>query len=461
MGSQLQGRGRKQLLKKSSRLSPLLLISVILLGLSFVFLVPPFQNPDEVKHLGACLFWALPEQKSPEMIAFWEARVVEEMKESRWFRFVGMGEAPARMKRVSQLPYLFCSSLQEPDNRNTLYHRVGGGLLRLFTLDHRPLTFLYILRLSSWLFLSLATTLYWLWCRRREEGLFLFLGLSLIPQWVMISTSVSYDAVLGGLSLLFFLGARELVESGRWWLFPLLAVPAALAPFVKLSGGLFLALFLGFAWLFAPYSLKERLRTVGALCLASPLLFWAAYRGSYLSALQSKVSDWFNGGTVRPDGWLLDYVQWASYWDVLGESLLFKAGWMHHSLSLFWYTPLLLLFLAAMTGLFLLWGGKMLEEREERVVLFHLLCLGSLLTLSLLWSGQHGIFVQGRLLFPVLLPLVSLVNHGLRLWERRLEMKRPWLRGFALLFLSLFFMAAIFKLLGVYYGELSAPLPGL
>ena len=59
-------------MKKSSRLSPLLLISVILLGLSFVFLVPPFQNPDEVKHLGGCLSWALPEQKSPEMIAFWD-----------------------------------------------------------------------------------------------------------------------------------------------------------------------------------------------------------------------------------------------------------------------------------------------------------------------------------------------------------------------------------------------------
>ena len=448
-------------MKSSSRLSPLLLIAVVLSGLSFVFLVPPFQNPDEVQHLVWGLSWALPEQKSPEMVAFWEERVLEDLKESRWFRFVGMGEAPVRMKRVSQLPYSFYPSLQKRDKRKTFYHRVGGGLLRFFTLDHRPLTFLYILRLFSWLFLSLATTLYWLWCRRREEGLFLFLGLSLIPQWSMISTSVSYDAVLGGLALLFFMGARELVERGRWWLLPLLAVPTLLAPFVKLSGGMFLALFLGFAWLFAPYSLRERLRTVGALCLASPLLLWAAYRGSYLSSLQSKISSWFHGATVRPDGWLFDYVQWASYWDILGESLLFKAGWMHHSLSLFWYTPLLLLFLAALTGLFLLWGGKMATKERERVVLFHLLCLGSLLTVSLLWAGQHGIFVQGRLLFPVLLPLVSLVNDGLRLWERRLEMKRPWLRGFALLFLSLFFLAAIFKLLGVYYGELAAPLPGL
>lgn len=448
-------------MKSSSRLSPLLLIAVVLSGLSFVFLVPPFQNPDEVQHLVWGLSWALPEQKSPEMVAFWEERVLEDLKESRWFRFVGMGEAPVRMKRVSQLPYSCYPSLQKRDKRKTFYHRVGGGLLRLFTLDHRPLTFLYILRLFSWLFLSLATTLYWLWCRRREEGLFLFLGLSLIPQWSMISTSVSYDAVLGGLALLFFMGAREFVERGRWWLLPLLAVPTLLAPFVKLSGGMFLALFLGFAWLFAPYSLRERLRTVGALCLASPLLLWAAYRGSYLSSLQSKISSWFHGATVRPDGWLFDYVQWASYWDILGESLLFKAGWMHHSLSLFWYTPLLLLFLAALTGLFLLWGGKMATKERERVVLFHLLCLGSLLTVSLLWAGQHGIFVQGRLLFPVLLPLVSLVNDGLRLWERRLEMKRPWLRGFALLFLSLFFLAAIFKLLGVYYGELAAPLPGL
>ena len=90
-------------MKKSSRLSPLLLISVILLGLSFVFLVPPFQNPDEVKHLGGCLFWALPEQKSPEMIAFWEARVVEDMKESRWFRFVGIGHTFHDPKAVPAL----------------------------------------------------------------------------------------------------------------------------------------------------------------------------------------------------------------------------------------------------------------------------------------------------------------------------------------------------------------------
>ena len=112
-------------------------------------------------------------------------------------------------------------------------------------------------------------------------------------------------------------------------------------------------------------------------------------------------------------------------------------------------------------------GIKRLRNREENSEipgvkwLLYVIVITVIHLLSIRLYYGSGLMAQGRYLYPLLIPLIMFIYGGLSYIERFFKFKRAYLNLSYILFLVLFFLAALVRVVSVFYLEYASPHMGL
>nr|NIM16537.1 hypothetical protein [Candidatus Aminicenantes bacterium]NIM78501.1 hypothetical protein [Candidatus Aminicenantes bacterium]NIN22670.1 hypothetical protein [Candidatus Aminicenantes bacterium]NIN44496.1 hypothetical protein [Candidatus Aminicenantes bacterium]NIN89281.1 hypothetical protein [Candidatus Aminicenantes bacterium] len=123
------------------------LVACFGVGLVHVFLMPPFQNPDEVQHFLYSARYAYGNRKMEAV----EARVLQLLKDHKWFHFVGIGPGWENTEKIADISYVFHFDPERKTTRETLFHFLYGKILKISGIKN-VLTAFYFLRILSTFF---------------------------------------------------------------------------------------------------------------------------------------------------------------------------------------------------------------------------------------------------------------------------------------------------------------------
>lgn len=436
------------------------------LGFSYSLVVPPFETPDEIYHFAFVHHLAqghtLPVQ-SPQVEAPWEQ---EGSQAPLYYLLAGWLTRGIDQQDFAQLtvpnPRANIGDPLFPGNKNfMLYSAVahpwqGTNLalhvVRWFSLLLGALTLWFTYLTARLLFVD-------------QPGLALtaLLITALIPQFSFISAACSNDnlinaasaAVIYWLASLLYPSTVEAARSrrstdrnggykpplpvGEWWPWLILGLLLGIAALSKLHGlgliGLSGLVILGLAWQRRDWALPLRV----ALPVGLPILLiagWWYWRNYTL------YGDWLGiGNLLANNGRREDELTLGHFWQEfrgLRYSFWGLFGWFNILLPQWVYVILDGVTVVGSCGLLLgWWRRKGRAGRAERPPFtihhspfsIHLLLLTwSLLSLALLlyWTSQ-ATGSQGRLLFPAIGALVTLLVAGLAYWLKFVP--PPWRWG--------------------------------
>ena len=423
-----------RLLRFARNDKPMLFMFFIAAGLALNFIIPPFQNPDEPHHFGAIMIYAMGEDKRD----FVEKEILRLMDENDWWKFAGMGQPEPLPERLSEIPYLMgyypISDFRERLAGLTFYHLILGRGIRFAGIENIAAAY-YFCRLVSFGFILGSLLLAFFAFRKlaaRWGSFFLWAPLFILflPQFAVLSISVSSDAPAIFLGSVFFWAAFSLVGERfgfRAGLFVLLWGSAFLGVVTDRSA--FSLIFL--AALCLIFGLKITRKNyqnyiVGAIALFLVFLL-AAYFLVLLFPLEidnsiSLISqNWQRA--VREIPRLFSAADFnRRFYSSLTDSFLFRFGWMAFSAAKIFYWVWRVAVALAGIGVvvyavryFVGWISRMGREKRQPLSLVIFSGLAVFAQLAGLWGyyGANKILPQGRHLFPLIIPLVFLLFLGL------------------------------------------------
>ena len=393
---------------------PAILAVFLLLGLVYIWQVPPFEGPDEGEHF-AYVTW-LVEQGSfpPQGAAAWETPVRQEAGQPPFYyllaslpaRLIDLDDPPAPY-RIN--PYAFTKGPHFPfDNDNRALHYPGdarplrGGWLALYLARLLSLASGALLVAAVW---GMAGELYpWPSPIRAYAAALV----ALTPQVVFMSSVASNDMAATAFSALTFWGLARLMRRGpSYGTAVLTGVAFGLALLSKVSAGILaLPIALGFGWLIWRERRLSRQLWLSALLLAGSAALvagwwfvrgWLLY-GAPLGLEAHDFASWSvsSGGRVDPL-----VVRWKevfrTFWAAFGWGTVRPPGWVYLILGLFT--------LLALAGLGLrLWRWRRDEQSvTHRAALWLLLAVALLATAVFLELWMRRVQAPfGRLLYPAL-----------------------------------------------------------
>jgi len=436
------------------------------LALVNVFLMPPFQNPDEVQHFLYAAGYAYGEDRMEQV----EDRVLQLMKEHRWFHYVGIGPGWENTKRISEISFVFHFQFNRKSARRTLFHYLYGKVLKLTGITDVETAF-YLMRLLSaliYLFIIILSIRFFIMYSPRQWQYYVF-GLITVFQAATILNSVNYDVLMALLGAVFFVLAKAYWDSGKkiYLLYQLLC--AALAVQTKLVGILFLL------FLFIQVIMRMEIKWNRKLIMQT---------GQVLMVLLIGFS-WLN--YMFPERFFSLYVHMSRLWgeligasdigggvqlrlgffDSIVDSFYFHTGWMGFKLGAGWYVLIKVYLSAAIVGILMWLIQKKSTDTPATVVrgkekkwLGYLLVVFLLQLVSVwLYYGDH-MTSQGRYMLPVLLPIILLIYSGLHRLESVLKLKRNYISQTFILLLAVLIIFAIIRIITVFYLEIQSPHPG-
>jgi hypothetical protein len=438
------------------------------LGLVNVFLMPPFQDPDEIQHFLYCADIAYGDTRMEKV----ETEVLELLKEYKWFHFVGIGPGWENTAKISDISFVFHFDLERKSARKTLFHRLYGTILKLSGISE-VLTAFYFLRMVSLVFYIALLLLAFFFFKAYFPGRweYLLMGLVMVFQLATILNAVNYDVFMVFLGSLFFMIAYRYLEVREIKkIEPVyLLIFAGLAALTKLVGFMFLVYLLVLlclkinpkaAWnsrMFRQVGLALVLFIAGFCWLnyLFPERFYNFYSLIFRS-LRDFAATWTGGG---------EKVLTPAFFNSMADSFYFHSGWMGFKLSEIWYIILKVFLFVSMVGVFLaLVNGKKQEEASEsknkRWYIYSLIVL--LLQIAAIWLyyGSRPVS-QGRYLFPLIIPIIILIYSGLDAIGKRFGFKRKYLAISFILFQAVMVIFALARIISVFYLELASPHPGL
>ncbi len=468
------------------------------IGLVNVFLMPPFMNPDEIQHFlfSANYAYAGDHGRLKDL----EIRVVQLLKDYRWFHFIGVGPGWENIENLKDVNFLNHFTMKKYTISKSYFHYIYGKVLRL-TGIRDPLIAFYFLRLLSFFIYLAIFFLSFVFYKKYFPAHWYYLLASqlLIYQLATILNSVNCDVLLTLLGMLFFTFAYRFMavphegtpkpenhensatkaprhqESFcnkplsvplclRAFVAIFLVLISALASLVKTGGILFFLYF--FILLLFKYgvnrkSLKWLILGVFLFVIVFswfnywfPERFFKLYGVIFLKlrAITGVAAVGAGGGGD------IGAVANIGFFDSIVDSFYFYTGWMGFKLSGAWYWVLKFFLLMAVIGVIVMVCMKKTAGRRWLVYGLVLIVVQSLATRFYYGSG---LMAQGRYLYPLLIPIVMLIYKGLNSMEVFLKLKRNYLVISYILFLVLFFVMALSRVISVFYLEIASPHVGL
>lgn len=440
-------------------LIPGILITAIVIGLVQVFLIPPFQNPDEIQHF----LYAAAYAYTPQQMERVEARLLILLKKYKWFHFVGIGPGWENIKKISAISFVFHFDPARKSARKTFFHFLYGKILKISGITD-VLTAFYFLRFVSTLFFIIVFFL-WYWFFRTyfpQKWEYYLIGFVLVFQLLTIMNAVNYDVFMVLFGSIFFIFAYKYFYWEKRRDFAVLLMAAAMAALTKLAGimffvylfillcmkmkwdkrlvknflFLFLIVVLGFCWM--NYFFPERFFNLYSVIFGA----WRDLSGS-LAAAGEKV--------LR-----------ISLFDSMVDSFYFYTGWMGFKLSGFWYLVLKVFLLFSMIGIF---SGLFSREIDtpgtgKKWLTYSLIvCVLHAFSIWLYYGSRQT--VQGRYLYPIIIPIIILVYSGLQYFQQWFRLKRDYILVIYIIFQVVMVVFAVSRVISVFYLEIASPHAGL
>ncbi|HLP59032.1 MAG TPA: hypothetical protein VK186_09390 [Candidatus Deferrimicrobium sp.] len=440
-----------------------LLVIAIGVGIFHVFIVPPFQNPDEVQHF---LYSASYAYGKEEMVQV-EQRVLELLKVHKWFHFVGIGPGWEKTKQISDIPFVFHFNLDKQSTRKTAFHFAYGMLLKL-TRVKDVLAAFYLMRFFSTLIYTGILVLVFFFFRKQfpRRWEYLFAGILVVFQLGTILNAVNYDVFMVLWGTLFFIYSFHYLYFGKKLDLVLLMVFTAAAILTKLVGFMFLIYLLILISIRLRWRIKINKQWVQHSVLT--LLFfiiavcWLNYLfpGRFFSLYSQvfRVMEDLNTSMTVYSGKVIQ----VSFFNSITDSFYFYIGWMGYKLSTIWYFVLKLFLFISFIGYILLVVSKKAREMfiEKKWLLFT--AIAFILQVFSVWMYYgHLPISQGRYLYPLIVPIIFLVYSGLEVVENWFGMRKHYIQTAYILFQVVLWIFAVVRIISVFYLEIASPHPGL
>ncbi len=397
-----------------------IVILFLLLGSIYLWLIPPFEGPDEAQHI-AYIRWIITEGSlPPQGSEAWQTGIEQQSGQSPLYYFVA--SLPARLVDISNPPAVYRPNpyfigprprhVFDNDNRAIHYpsdtNPLRGGWLALYLARGVTLTFGALLVISVY---GLARQI---WPEPRTVALSAAFLVAVTPQVLYISSMASNDIPAAALSTLaiwlFAVYWRQHQTLSPIWAVAV-GIVLGLAGLTKVSAFVWaipIGLGLSWLWLSGRRSLGQVMQfgltlTLSVMAVAGWWLVrnWLFY-GSPFGLDPHNQTPWAIPPGAQLDPFLLRWLEvWRSYWLALGWGTIRLGYWP----SSWPYTLFfLLLFLALVGWLYGIWLWRRQPEKRPEVtnlIFLSFLLVGVLVTAAFLESWMHRVMApHGRLLFP-------------------------------------------------------------
>lgn len=430
------------------------------IGLVNVFLVPPFMNPDEVQHFMFTAGYAY--SGDEERLKEVDREVLQILKDYRWFHFVGVGPGWEATGKIQDVYFLNYFTRDKRSISKTYFHFIYGKILMLSGIRDSLTAFYFLRILSFFIYLGIFLLSFFFY-RRYFPGVwhYLIVGQLLVFQAGTILNSVNYDVLLTLLGVLFFIAAYRFLDSGGGRNVIILILLAALASLIKTGGVLFIIYFFILLLFRYRFSVKFLKRLPLALLAFVIVFSWFNYLFpdrffTLYTIIFGKLRSIGNGGGGG-----------MGFFESVLESFYFYTGWMAFKLPGVWYWILKLFLLLSIAGAAAGIGVKRLRNGEGWdgapgvKWLLYVFVITVIHLLSIRFYYGSGLMAQGRYLYPLLVPVVMFIYGGLAYVERLLRFKRNYLYLSYILFLVFFSLAALVRIISIFYLEYASPHVGL
>jgi 4-amino-4-deoxy-L-arabinose transferase-like glycosyltransferase len=410
-------------------------------------IIPPWQGPDEPRHFERLAQIAAGiEPGEPAALAL-QGAIIDSMLQQRFWRY---GYAitpfdPARPPRV--LDDIWPGYAHEA-HQMPLYYALAAGIVRAAGGRDLAVQVGWV-RLFSALLGAGVVLLAWASARTlfpERPGLALLISLSvaLLPMHAFANATINNDNLAAFFTALqVFLAARALRFGLRWGEGLGMVACAGLAVITKRTGfiapALLLATLAGVVW--GRLRLSRRALAIIAGIAAATLIVACALRQTLLAAVAGLWAGFFHLPADVLEHLLNgDYAlallktPYPYYTRIVFESFWARFGWLNVRLPDLWYVALGGVCLAAGAGL--VWLGVRVWRRRAGLqpyqvrgllvfivtaTLAYIIIIGKEV---LFLSYLAGVVPQGRYLFPVVIPLMTLIVVGLDAWVPA-RFKRP------------------------------------
>ncbi len=434
-----------------------LLMTGVIMGLVQVFLIPPFQDPDEIQHFLYSAVYAY----SPQQMETTAARLLELLKEYKWFHFVGIGPGWENIKKISDISFVSHFDPDRKSARRTFFHFLYGKILKISGITD-VLTAFYFLRLISTLFFMVVLFLICWFFRAYFPGKweYYLVGFILVFQMITIMNSVNYDVFMVLFGSIFFIFAYRYVRLEKKTDLGVLLIAAAAASLTKLAGIMFFVYLFILTCMTVQWDWKRVKKFFFVLLMVVIGFCWMNYLfpGRFFNLYSVIFGVWQDVSGSPAAG---ERVLRLSLFDSMADSFYFYIGWMGFKLSGFWYLGLKIFLLFSMIGLFSgLFLKRMKIQGLEKKWLVYSLIVCVLHTFSIwLYYGSRQT-VQGRYLYPVIIPIIILVYTGLRYFQQWFRWERDYLLIVYIIFQVGMVVFAVTRIISVFYLEMASPHPG-
>lgn len=406
---------------------PAILTLFILTSISYIWLTPHFEGPDEWQHFSYIRWLAEGKGFPPQGNAAFQTDVEQEAGQSPLYYLIaslpayliGFDEAQAVYR---ENPYAFSRVGEniQPDNDNVAIHYPGDG---------QPLKggwlVLYVARLISMIFgVVLIICVYGLtreiFPETVELALIAALLTAVIPQVVFISSVASNDVPAAALSALTLWMLAILIRRGPTPIRALgLGVAFGLALLAKTST-IFLALPIAAGFIYLWLADRRRVRDIikyGLITAFATLIIsgWWFLRSSllYRSPLGLETHDLTSWAIGNPTGKLFSPL---TRWRFVIESFWISLGWGTIRPSIWIYRLLKIVSAISLIGLFVgliryTRRGKLrVNVTSALLAILFIAILAGIFALEM-WM-RRVVASYGRLMFPALAAIVVLLSLG-------------------------------------------------
>jgi hypothetical protein len=425
------------------------------IGLFQVFLMPPFQNPDEIQHFLYTATYAY----SPQEMEIVETELLELLKEYKWFHFIGIGPGWESIKKISDISFVFHFDPERRTARKTFFHFIYGKILKISGIKD-VLTAFYFLRLISSFFFFIVFLLI-IWFFRTyfpQKCEYYLIGFILVFQLLTIMNAVNYDVFMVLFGTTFFIFAYRYLQSENKIDLAVLLFTSAVLTLTKLAGIMFFAYLLILLGIKVKWDLKLVKNFFFVLLLVLLGFCWMNYLfpERFFNLYSVIFGVWQDGGALVGERILR-----FGLFNSMIDSFYFYTGWMGFKLNEFWYLVLKIFLLISIMGIFFRLFLKRVKTSmlEKKWLIYSLVvCVLHTFTIWLYYGSRHT--VQGRYLYPVIVPIIILVYSGLHYFQQQLRLKKDYILVIYILFQVILAVFAMARIISVFYLEIASPHPG-